>query len=73
VDNGRLLAAGALKVKAINGLIQKRGPAEEPFCSELQTLIGEIEVQTTDKKIRLMAREGAVSVALLREAGRNHV
>ena len=41
--------------------------------SELRKLIGAIEVQTTEKEIRLLAREGAVEAALLREAGRNQV
>ena len=41
--------------------------------TELEKLLGEIEVQTSETEIRLMARDGAVETALLREAGRNQV
>ena len=41
--------------------------------TELEKLLGEIEVQTSEKETRLLAREGAVEAALLREAGRNQV
>ena len=37
--------------------------------AELAKLTGEIEVQTTESEIRLLAREGAIENALLREAG----